>query len=171
MLDTDHVFGADAFYEMVTTFEDNQLDILVGFTQKRVPPYHPVLYKTNFDALIDFETIFPDPIERQMLIPIDASGAACLMVRRKVFEAIYFTGERPFDRRRKFEFLPDAHWRDLPDGRWKDETFGEDTSFFWRAQILGFKAYCAPWIKFHHIGTRLVTEDMIFRQPPLKTPS
>lgn len=150
MLDTDHVFGADSFYEMVTTFEENKLDILVGFTQKRAYPYHPVIYKTVFDAFTDFETIFPNPIERQTLIPIDSSGAACLMVRRTVFEKIKETKERPFDRRAK--------------GNGTMESFGEDTSFFWRAKLLGFEAYCAPWIKFHHLAKIIVEEKMIVKQ-------
>jgi cellulose synthase/poly-beta-1,6-N-acetylglucosamine synthase-like glycosyltransferase len=186
MLDTDHVFAADAFYEMITTFEGNNganlpLDVLVGFTQKRFPPYHPVLYKTDaFNAMKDFETIFPNPVERQTLIPIDSSGAACLMVRRTVFDEIKKCGERPFDRRKKFNAveldraltLTGRYLNDmpmpLPAGRWQDETFAEDSSFFWRAQMLGFKAWCAPWIKFHHLSTILVDESMI--HPVFKSP-
>ncbi len=172
MLDTDHVFGADAFYEMIRTFEDNKLDVLVGFTQRRFPPYHPVIFKTDFNPLADFETIFPNPIERQTLIPIDSSGAACLMVRRKVFDAIKEGGERPFDPRLKFNSynigrrglengLNFFSRGELPKGRYLDETFAEDSSFFWRAQKIGFKSWCAPWIKFHHLATILVTEQMI----------
>lgn len=176
MLDTDHVFGADVFYEMVTTFEDNKLDVLCGFTQRRVYPYHPVIFKTEFDAMKDFETIFPNPIERQTLIPIDSSGCACLMVRRSVFDAIRAVGERPFDPRRKFNAFHLKRknlgepallneWRcALPEGRWIDETFAEDTSFFWRAKMLGIQAYCAPWIKFHHLSTVLVDESMMVRK-------
>jgi len=176
MLDTDHVFAADAFYEMVTTFEENNLDVLVGFTQKRAAPYHPVIYKTDFNALVDFETIFPDPIQRQTLIPIDSSGAACLMVRRKVFDQIKMNGERPFQPRSKFnaltlrrdtidlrEIANKMYYFSLPDGRNIFETFSEDSSFFWRAKMLGFQAYCAPWIKFHHLATVLVEESMIQR--------
>lgn len=171
MLDTDHVFAADAFYEMVSAFEGDDLDVLVGFTQKRAAPYHPVIYKTDFSATKDFETIFPDPIERQQLIPIDSSGAACLMVRRRVFDAIKKAGERPFDLRRKWNsfslslngdsLLNPMSAGELPKDRWIDETFWEDTSFFWRVKMLGFKAYCAPWIKFHHLATVLVDETMI----------
>ncbi len=166
MLDPDHIFAADSFYEMAKTFEENKLDVLVGFTQRRFPPYHPVIFKTDFDALKDFETIFPDPIARQTLVPIDSSGAACLMVRRKVFDQIKAMGERPFDPREKFhtnhiesfELVNDIQ---VPTGRFKNETFGEDSSFFWRAKMLGFKAFCAPWVKFHHLATVLVDEGMI----------
>lgn len=191
MLDTDHMFSADTFLEMIRTFENpppvysntsgeevvSELDILVGFTQKRVPPYHPVIYKTAFDARVDFETIFPDALQRQQLIEVDSSGAACLMIRRRVFDAIKNCGERPFDRRRKWNIpgmstlkgndIPvmrncvRGYDTPLPEGRWIDETFGEDTSFFWRAKMLGFKAWCAPWIKFNHLETRLVTESMM----------
>jgi len=171
MLDTDHVFAADAFYEMVTTFEENNLDVLVGFTQKRAAPYHPVIYKTDFDALVDFETIFPDPIQRQTLIPIDSSGAACLMVRRRVFDAIKGYGERPFSPRRKFNaphLIPADDMQNptciVPKDRYIDETFSEDSSFFWRAKMAGVQSYCAPWIKFHHLATVLVEESMIQRE-------
>jgi len=157
MLDTDHVFGSDAFYEMIMTFEENHLDVLVGFTQKRVYPYHPVIYKTKFDPLVDFETIFPNPLERQRLIPIDSSGAACLMVSRKMFSAIKERfREKPFDRRPKFTF----GWP-VPKDRLNTETFGEDTSFFWRVHMLGIQAFCAPWVKFHHLAMVLVDETMI----------
>jgi hypothetical protein len=180
-LDTDHVFKSDALFEMVQTFEDNNLDILSGFAQKRQPPYLPLIMKTNFDPLMPFEPIIPDPITKNILIPIDAAGLACTMVRRRVFEAITKKlEEKPFDFRNKFcpsripgdspagvydamEYFNRAGGIDyeLPiDRRW-DEFYWEDIAFFWRAALLGFKAYCAPWIKFHHIETRIVTDDMM----------
>jgi len=182
MLDTDHIFGADAFYEMVTIFDEHHLDILVGFTQKRAAPYHPVIYRTDFDAFKDFETIFPNPIERQTLIPIDSSGCACLMVRRNVFDVIKKSGERPFDRRLKFNapnmmvdgvpmYLNSIVYKDLPKDRYFYESFAEDSSFFWRAKLLGFKAWCAPWVKFHHLETRIVTESMIIPPLPREIPT
>ncbi len=178
-LDTDHVFKSDAFYEMVTTFEENSLDILTGFAQKRQPPYLPLIMKTNFDPLTKWEPIIPGPIEKNILIPIDASGLACVMVRRKVFEAIKETlNEKPFDFRREFDPwtklsnppagvwngwkgpVPDPNF-ELPAGTRWDDYFWEDISFFWRVKLLRFQPYCAPWIKFHHIETRLVTDDMM----------
>lgn len=179
MLDTDHVFRSDAFYEMVTVFEGNNganepLDILTGFAQKRQPPYLPIIQKTNFDPLIAFEPIIPGPIDKHTLIPIDAAGLACVMVRRKVFDAIRKRlGELPFDFRMKFlpptldpDIRPNesVYWGPrliIPKDRRSDEFYWEDISFFWRAALLGFKSYCAPWIKFHHIETRLVTDDMM----------
>lgn len=185
-LDTDHVFKSDAFYNMVSTFEDglpdgSQIDILTGFTQKRQPPYTPVIQKTNFDPLLNFEPIIPDAIQRHTLISVDAAGLACLMVRRRVFDKIKDMGEKPFDFRPKFqpsripmtteenetytamEYFGKCADYDfkLPPDRRSDEFYWEDISFFWRAALLGFKAYCAPWIKFHHIETRLVTDDMM----------
>lgn len=140
MLDTDHVFNNEALFDMVETFNDSAygIDVLVGFTQKRQPPYHPVLYKTDFKLKAVPETIFPDKHEFSP-IKIDSSGAACLMVRRKVFEVLGLPA--PFDIVRS----------DL----------GEDSSFFWRIKRSGFQAWCAPWIKFHHLETRLVTDEMI----------
>lgn len=190
MLDTDHVFRADAFYEMVNTFEDNDLDILTGFAQKRQPPYLPLIMRTNFDPLQEFKPIIPGPIEKNQLMPIDAAGLACTMIRRRVFERIAKElGEKPFDFRHKFHphrihdtpdkkegvydamryFGKEAGFDyDLPaDRRW-DEFYWEDISFFWRAALLGINAWCAPWIKFHHIETRLVIDDMM--QIPEKSP-
>lgn len=179
MLDTDHVFRSDAFYEMVTAFEENNLDILTGFAQKRQPPYTPLIMKTNFDPLLSFDPIIPDPIQKHTLISVDAAGLACVMIRRSVFAAIAEKlGELPFDFRAKFRppyymgqmqesgaYNPGHdEWIDpenLPPDRRADEFYWEDISFFWRAALLGFKAYCATWIKFHHIETRLVTDDMI----------
>lgn len=174
-LDTDHIFRSDAFFELITTFEENQLDILVGFTQKRQQPYTPVIFRTDFDPYYDFETIVPDAIQRQMLVPIDSSGLACTLVHRRVFEKIHqFLGELPFDFRPKFHPPHGARpfeskiWtgydnrdRVLPKGRRSDEFYWEDTSFFWRAALCGFRAFCAPWVKFHHLEQRAVTDDLI----------
>jgi len=181
-LDTDHVFKSDALFEMVQTFEDNKLDILSGFAQKRQPPYLPLIMKTNFNPLIPFEPIIPDPITKNLLIPIDAAGLACTMVSRRVFDRIEkMLNERPFDFRLKFDPRKVAGYpKDVPIGVWDgfqnrhipdnyqmppdrrfDEFYWEDISFFWRAALLGFKSYCAPWIKFHHIETRIVTDDMM----------
>jgi len=184
MLDTDHVFRSDAFYEMVSVFESGgpdgrPLDILVGFAQKRQPPYLPLLFKTNFDPLLPFEPIVPtDPISKNTLISVDAAGLACTMIRRSVFTEIASKlNEKPFDFRPKFNghanmvlgqkfnasvYNYGVYWQgSIPDDRRYDEFYWEDISFFWRAALLGFKVYCAPWVKFHHIETRLVTDDMI----------
>lgn len=153
MLDVDHVFDSNAFIDMIETYTEYTCDVLVGFTQKRQPPYHPVLYKTDFKIETIPETIFPDKHEFAP-IPIDSSGAACLMVRRTVFESIQnprykYAEHKPFD-----VIRPDL---------------GEDSSFFKRVRKGGFQAWCAPWIKFHHLETRLVTDDMIIF--PDKIPS
>lgn len=178
-LDTDHVFKSDAFFEMVTAFENNNLDILTGFAQKRQPPYLPIIQKTDFDPLKSFDPIIPGVIEKNMLIPIDAAGLACVMVRREVFTSISSKlNEKPFDFRPKFRppyymgqmqesgaYNPGCdEWIDpekLSQDRRSDEFYWEDISFFWRAALLGFKSYCAPWIKFHHIETRIVTDDLM----------
>lgn len=177
-LDTDHVFKSDAFYEMVTAFEENNLDILTGFAQKRQPPYLPLIMKTTFDPLSSFTPIIPNPIEKNILIPVDAAGLACVMVRRNVFEKIKQSmDEKPFDFRNKFNppvffstilnvyggggsDMSNRYVKIPEDRRW-DEFYWEDVSFYWRAKLLGFQAWCAPWIKFHHIETRLVTDDMM----------
>lgn len=147
MLDTDHIFSDDAFIEMVETFEEFECDVLVGFTQKRQWPYHPVLYKTDFKLTTVPETIFPGKYELSP-IRIDSSGAACLMVRRNVFELL-------------------EHWLELKDNLKPFDIIrpdlGEDSSFFMRVKQAGFQAWCAPWIKFHHLETRVVTDDMVDR--------
>lgn len=172
-LDTDHVFQSDALFEMITTFEEENLDILTGFAQQRQPPYMPLIFNTEFNAFEGFKSIIPQGIDRHRLIEVDSSGLACLMVRRSVFEAIAARGEKPFDMRKKFNATHlDTHVvlnevvGPLPQGRHIDETFWEDVSFFWRAQMLGFQAFCAPWIKFHHLETRLVDESMINAPAP-----
>lgn len=181
MCDTDHVFQSDAFVDMVTTFEDNNLDILTGFMQSRQPPYRAIIFNTTFDPFKPSDPINPAKYGKYDLIPFDASGAGSLMIRRRVIDAMLETGERPFDLRYKFhgpslvEKHPEGVWKNLYEseyqGRWKelsteggyhwDDMYWEDYSFFWRAKILGFKAFCAPWIKFHHIEKRMVTDDLL----------
>ncbi len=173
-LDTDHVFASDTLLEMVLTFEQNNLDVLTGFTQKRQPPYTPLISRTEFSAFESFRPIIPKGLDRQQLLPIDSTGLGCLMVRRKVFDDILRCGEKPFDMRRKFNAvdlvdrtkLLNSVTAALPPDRHIDECFWEDVSFFWRVQMLGYQPYCAPWIKFHHIETRLVDETLIQTSAP-----
>lgn len=167
-LDTDHVFTSDALYELITTFENEKLDILVGFTQKRQPPYLPMISRTEFNPYESFVPVIPKGMERHRLLSIDSSGLGCLMIRRVVFDEIAHYGEKPFDMRRKFNSFDLKTGAELnilrsplPPDRHSEEAFWEDVSFFWRAKMLGFKSFCAPWIKFHHIEKRLVDETLI----------
>lgn len=174
MLDSDHVFESNVFAEMMDTFLGQELDVLVGWTQKRQPPYTPTAYKYDFNPHKSPEPVKLDGMTRQFLVPIDAAGAAALMVRRSVIERIMKElGERPFQPRWKFEgerqdgaFLgvnPNLY------GDGDDESdpfFWEDFSFFWRCKLLGIECFLAPWIRFPHLEVRLVTPDMEQKVPP-----
>lgn len=182
MLDPDHVFSDDTLYEMVRTFEgDNALgtplDILTGLVHERREPYRPILFKTKFNPWLPFERI--TSFDRHSLFQVDSGGAGCLMVRRRVFDAIEKMGERPFDMRPKFNTtdllngkkIHPAELKELTSDRNIHECFWEDVSFFWRAQMLGFKAYCAPWALFYHIEQRLIgpaaTASMVKFEDPI----
>lgn len=164
MLDTDHVFASNAFFEMIDTFETQMVDVLVGFTQKRQPPYTPCIYNYDFDPVKPLVPIIPTGLQKHDLIPIDASGCACLMIRSTVFTRIKEDlRERPFQPRWKYQELETSltSFKYLrPDGD-GDPFFWEDISFFRRLNLLGIKSYCAPWIPFYHLETRMVTERLI----------
>lgn len=178
MCDADHVFSSAVFSEMIEVFESENLDILSGFMQSRQPPYRPILFKTNFDPLSSSQAIRPslEKVRRYHLIPFDASGLGSLMVRRRVFEAImeqeWGSGNGPFTFRPKFrpaiatcwpryKSAGTRFWAERPADFKGDDFWWEDYSFFLRAKALGFKAYCAPWIKFYHVEKRLVTDELI----------
>lgn len=174
MLDTDHVFNSDVFVEMVQTFEGENvlgrpLDVLVGWTQKREPPYTPTAYRYDFHPEHYPERVKLSPIERYTLQRIDSAGAAALMVRRSVIERMkHELHERPFQPRWKYDagslgevfqkIREKSLYDDMPDT--SDPFFWEDFSFFWRCKLLGVECYLAPWIVFPHLETRMVVPEM-----------
>jgi len=137
MLDTDHTFEPDITHRMLHTMQLLNLDVLTGIYQFKKPPYSPVLY-----AITDEKELSRPIATWDRTVPVftvDAAGAGCLMVKRKIYNRVNDElGEEPFTR---------------IDG------FSEDHSFFKRLHTLGIKLYCDQRIQCNHLIMRPIELD------------
>lgn len=135
MLDTDTAFEADFAARLVATMYRHNLDVVTGIYSFKREPHSPVLYmlnpETNSHEPIQSWTP-QDPAKAPDVFPVDAAGAGCLLVRRRVFDRIQKElKEQPFAR---------------------TETKGEDMSFFRRLKQLGIQPWCAWKIEMTHLA-------------------
>lgn len=136
MLDTDHEFEPDLAARLINLADSCQVDVVTGLYQYRSPPHSPVLYRYEGEGLRPLGDWDP----AATALEIDSAGAGCLLVRRKVFDAIRRElDEAPFDR---------------------IKGYGEDHSFFLRLKKLDIRTACNPSIECHHLQVRpLSLED------------
>lgn len=130
MLDADMEFEPDCLSEMLKIMNKYNAPVVTGLYVHKKKPYFPVLYSHNTKRKV-YEIIAkwdgnPD------IFQVDASGAGCLLIKKFVFNLIWNKlNEDPFDVIAKL---------------------GEDFSFFDRLSRVGVGVYCAPKIKFTHLG-------------------
>src|SRR5262245_39165467 len=86
MTDTDHIFEPDVVYKLVTLMERHQLPVLSGIYRHKALPHHPMLWQWS-----DTEGGFCPLESVDMTVPlfqIDAAGAGCLLIHRRVFQKL-----------------------------------------------------------------------------------
>lgn len=136
MLDADHEFEPDVVARMLHYFDKDNLDVLVGLYHYTLPPYLPKIYRFN-KKMTNVEQIAKwDDIGGNYLIPIEAAGAGCLLVRKRVLRQM----EKQF-KCKPFDIKP---------------PFSEDLSFFYRLKKMGIGVYCAPMIEFPHLQIKTI---------------
>lgn len=138
-LDTDITFEPDILARMLHKMDKFGIDVLAGLYLYKSKPHPPVAY--NYDPAKKEKTILGDWQKDADLIPLRSSGAACLLVRRSVFDRIKATGEGPFD----IYF----------DGK---APLSEDHSFFERCWKLKIPIYAAPDVWVSHLMYRELGE-------------
>ncbi len=132
-IDSDHTFDPDLLLRMLTLFDGNNLDVLVGLYHMKEPPHNPVLYQYENG---EYKGVLNWGSRKDVkLLPIDAAGAGCLLVRRSVFDRI----------REEFKCDP---FDPMPPFKW------DDFNFFERCRRLGIKCWCAPQIEAEHLAVR-----------------
>jgi GT2 family glycosyltransferase len=126
-LDSDMEFPPDTLNRLLS----HNKDIVGGLCFRKVPPFNPTLYKKRkFKDDYMFVSEWPE----NQLIEVDATGCACLLIRRDVLEAI-------------------------PDPIFEDAAVSEDMNFCKKAQKAGFKIYVDTGLKIGHVGQKTVYED------------
>lgn len=131
-LDSDMVFPSDMVSELLLI----DADISSGVSFKKVYPYEPTIYKKSEDR---YQSI--NNYEEGKVIEVDATGMACCLIKRKVFERI----QPPW-----FEFE-----------KLKDRYLGEDLTFCRKAKEVGFNIKVNTKIIVPHIGG--VIDDKVFQ--------
>jgi GT2 family glycosyltransferase len=149
MIDADMGFAPDTVERLLAAADPIDRPVVGGlaFAQKSdgVGPMYarryrmcPTLYVMHeTDTEVGFVPIFDYP--RDSLVEVDATGAACLLIHRSVFDRIEReSGARPFDQ------------VSVPKGPTGRTDFGEDLSFSLRAKAVGAAIHVDTSIKTTH---------------------
>ena len=138
-IDDDMTFPQDACIRLL----DHDKDIISGLAFKRREDYSPCIYNVIDGTL----TTITDKIKKG-LIEVDACGAAFLLVKMEVFEALT---------------LPYFVWGDKSLGIHEaDGGVGEDISFCLRAKKAGFKVFVDTDLIIKHIGDNNIVDDATY---------
>ncbi len=141
MLDTDHGFDPDLLARMIYAAKRYQVDVASGLYLKKEYPHRPNAWKWNGEK---YATLMEIPDE---VLDVDAAGAGCLLIHRRVFDAIRNElHEAPFS---THEFAGQT---------------GEDFAFFKRCKMLGINAALFPWIECHHLQVKRLTVEKDYDQ-------
>jgi len=139
LCDDDIIVPVDALDRMLL----HKKDIVSGLCTKRQDPPEPTTrlwdeYTQNYSALLKWED--------KRLLEVDAVGTGFLLISRQVIEHMAFAYHREHYEKYGngfwFEFLKNPNG-----GEW-----GEDISWSWKAQRLGYKIYVDTTVCPAHIG-------------------
>lgn len=154
MIDTDMVFGEDLLDRLLEVADPEGCPIVGGlcFSGGKTARVNPTLYVASVDddglPVVGIVTDYP----RDTLVQVDATGAACLLVHRSVYEKLHET------------------WGEKTVNPWFAETehamreFGEDITFCMRARQAGFPIRVHTGIQVGHRKTHILSEDTFTEQ-------
>ena len=138
MLDSDMTFDPDIAERMLFIMDKYQAPVLTGLYVQKKPPYFPVLYSWNEEKQV-YQIVLSWQKDAE-IIPVDAAGAGCLLVRKFVFNLIW-------------EKLHEDPFTIIGNN-------SEDMSFFSRLRKIGIGVYCAPNIRCSHLSTKEIDYDL-----------
>jgi hypothetical protein len=151
-IDDDMEFEPDVPYRMIATAREEEVDLVGGLCfvgGRGSQDMSPTMYMLHDDP----EQAKKLNMQRINLYPkggriqCDATGAAALLVRRRVLERMgEVFGNSPFP------------W--FQDGSHLGTSFGEDVVFCIRARQLGFKLIVDTNIPFGHVKSRVLNEQV-----------
>lgn len=123
-LDSDMEYPPDTLNRLLA----HDVDVVGGMCYRKVPPYNPTIYKKQrYSEDMCYMSTWPE----NQLIEVDATGAACLLIKREVLEA-------------------------LPDPIFEDSKVSEDMTFCKKARAAGFKVYVDTSLHIGHVGQEKV---------------
>lgn len=141
MLDSDMVFAPDTLERLLEVADPETVPIVGGlcFAGNHGGRVYPTLYVRTGNGL---EMDRVDDYPPDSLVKVDATGAACLLIHRSVFEAMAEVYPRPYP------------W--FAETATESVQFGEDITFGLRAGSLGFPTHVHTGIEVLHHKTTLV---------------
>jgi hypothetical protein len=144
MVDADMTFTPDIVDRLLASADKNERPIVGGlcFAGGRGPFAYPTLYRFAKDIHGAPLCMRIEDYPRDALLRVDATGAACLLVHRSVFQAIL--ANRP---NTAFPWFAEA---ELPNPAGEAREIGEDITFCMRAAEAGFPVYVDTSIRVGH---------------------
>jgi hypothetical protein len=150
-IDSDMVFEPDFIFQLWKNAHPTEAPIVAGhcysLTSERGPT--PTMWTTAPpDAPIPIVPFEGYPSDR--LVPVEATGAACLMVHRSVFEKM-------------LQVMPDHPHPWFEEAYWGKEPVGEDITFCLRARKLGFPIFVDTRLDVGHVKPQIVNREWFHR--------
>lgn len=160
MVDTDMVFGHTFIDEMLEAADAETMPILgaLCFGVKDGNRLYPTLYQLPRDGWSQDRPLLNKPSLMHTAltgepVEVDATGAACLLVHRRVFETMGAKYPKPY-----------RWFAESVLGEWE---VGEDITFCLRAKDSGFPIYVHTGIDVGHIKTQVLTRELYEAAMPL----
>lgn len=158
MLDTDMVFEPDTLYRLLDVADPIKRPIIgaLCFAGGYSGEMWPTIYRlVKHDGHSGVERVLDYP--RDSLMPVGATGAACLLVHRSVLMAM----ARPHPA--GFGTFPDGTPNPHPwfvEGINNGQSFGEDVAFCMRANALKLPIHVHTGVKIGHVKTHVLDEAL-----------
>lgn len=154
-IDDDMVWQPDAVGKLIEARDEFDLDIVGGLCFRRSEPYAPTLYmreRPNEGGYNFLESWAEDEI-----VEVDATGAAFLLIHKRVFEMIAGGPMPPFEHRVREGGPPPNYFR------WEG-TLGEDLRFCQDAKAAGARIWVHTGIPIGHVTERTVSHQDFLQQ-------
>jgi len=141
-IDSDMTFAPDTIDRLLKAAERKDVDIISAACFRKVPMYEPCFFWRIPDENTRYYRKMRWPKDK--LFEVDATGSACTLIKRKVFETVPFP------------------WYEY------NNALSEDLNFCRKAKEYGFRVWVDPGIKVGHL-TMLPINDAVFEAFNAKT--
>lgn len=146
-IDDDMVWNPDAIGRLVEAREEHDLDMIGGLCFRRSEPFAPTLYMREQSGAGGYNFLESWPEEE--IVEVDATGAAFLLIHKRVFEMIAGGPMPPYEHRMREGGPPPNYFR------WEG-TMGEDLRFCQDAKAAGARIWVHTGIPIGHVTERVV---------------
>lgn len=160
-VDDDMVWQPDAIGKLVEAREEFDLDMVGGLCFRRAEPHQPTMFMREQSDGGKYN--FMEKWTEDEIVEVDATGAAFLLIHKRVFEMIA-GGEMPPYEHRAQEGGPPPNFF-----KWEG-TLGEDLRFCQDAKEAGARVWVHTGIPIGHVAERQLGYDDFLMQLARRTP-